>query len=175
MARRDHEELKWLIAREIPHLRRYALALAGRADLADDLVQDCIERAIRKRHLWNARGPMRNWLYRLLHNVFINQKTERARARRQVPLESMPTVPSDPARQEDQVACQDIADVMRMLPHDQRAAIALTAVDGLSYDEAAEVLNVPIGTVRSRVARGRARMFDLYVQPRSSMRLRRVK
>jgi RNA polymerase sigma-70 factor (ECF subfamily) len=118
---------------------------------------------------------MRNWLYRLLHNVFINQKTERARARRQVPLESMPTVPSDPARQEDQVACQDIADVMRMLPHDQRAAIALTAVDGLSYDEAAEVLNVPIGTVRSRVARGRARMLDLYVQPRSSMRLRRVK
>jgi RNA polymerase sigma-70 factor (ECF subfamily) len=82
---------------------------------------------------------------------------------------------SVPARQEQQMACRDISDAMGLLPSEQRAAIALTAVEGLSYDEAAQALDIPIGTLRSRVARGRDRLRILYGQPENPIRLRRVK
>ncbi len=172
---RDRDDVKWLIAREIPHLRRYALVLVNNDDLADDLVQDCLERAIRKRHLWKRRGSIRSWLYRVLYNVFLNQGLQRARTRRQVSIDAVSIVPSEPARQEQRLAYRDVSDAMRMLPGNQRAAIALTAVEGLSYDEAAQVLDIPIGTLRSRVARGRDRLRELYVQPADPIRLRRVK
>lgn len=169
------DDVKWLIAREIPRLRRYALVLADNPDAADDLVQDCLERAIRKRHLWKRRGSIRAWLYRILFNVFANQKTFHSRVRRQVPLENIRPGPAEPARQEHRVACLDIADAMRMLPHDQRAAIALTAIEDLSYEEAAAALDIPIGTLRSRLSRGRERLRALYVQPGDPVRLRQVK
>ncbi|HEX9809192.1 MAG TPA: sigma-70 family RNA polymerase sigma factor [Alphaproteobacteria bacterium] len=172
---RNTEEVKWLIAREIPRLRRYALVLTGEPDAADDLVQDCVERAIRKRHLWRRRGSIRAWLYRILYNVFANQKTRRHRARRQVPLDEMAVAPVEAPRQEHRLACRDIADAMRMLPDDQRAAIALTVLEDLSYDEAAAALDIPIGTLRSRLSRGRERLRELYVQPGDPVRLRRVK
>lgn len=175
MAQSNRDDVKWLIAREIPHLRRYALALVGSGDLADDLVQDCLERAIRKRHLWRKRGSIRAWLYRVLYNVFLNQSRGRERTRRQIPIDQVLVTPSEPARQEHHLACQDLSAAMGMLPPDQRSAIALTAVEGMSYDEAAEVLEIPIGTLRSRIARGRNRLHDLYVQPEGAVRLRRVK
>lgn len=171
------DEVKWLMAREIPRLRRYALALTNNSDAADDLVQDCIERAIRKRHLWKQRGSMRAWLYRILYNVFINQSTHRNRVRRHVDLDEMDGSLSETARQEDRVACQDIAAAMQRLPPDQRAAIVLTAVEELSYDEAAGVLGIPIGTLRSRLSRGRERLRELYADPEQApaTSLRRVK
>jgi RNA polymerase sigma-70 factor (ECF subfamily) len=172
---RDRDDVKWLIAREIPHLRRYARALVHDRSLADDLVQDCLERAIRKRHLWKRHGSIRSWLYRVLYNVFLNQRTQRTRILRQTPIESLQSAPSVPARQEQQMACRDISDAMGLLPSEQRAAIALTAIEGLSYDEAAQALDIPIGTLRSRVSRGRDRLRVLYVQPENPIRLRRVK
>ncbi len=176
VAEDDREDVKWMIARQIPHLRRYAYTLAGDRERADDLVQDCLERAIRKRHLWKRQGSIRGWLYRVLYNVFLNQRTLHDRLRRQVPIEiATAMMPSEPARQEQRLACRDIADAMSMLPQEQRAAIGLTAVEGLSYDEAAQVLDIPIGTLRSRVARGRMRLTELYVQPEGPIRLRRVK
>src|SRR5712691_6422066 len=75
------DELQWLIAREIPHLYRYALALLRNTDAADDLVQDCLERALRKRQLWRRQGSMRNWLFRMLYNVFLNTRHTRRRER----------------------------------------------------------------------------------------------
>jgi len=154
-------ETKWLIAREIPRLRRYALVLAGNAAAADELVQDTHERAIAKRHLWSRRGSLRGWLYRILLNVFLNQSGRRRRAEAEVDLESAPALPVWP-RHDARLVCRDIAEAMRWLPEDQRAAIALTAVEGLPYDEAAEVLGVPIGTLRSRLSRGRDRLRELY-------------
>jgi RNA polymerase sigma-70 factor, ECF subfamily len=71
------DELQWLIAREIPHLHRYALALLRNTDAADDLVQDCLERALRKQQLWRRQGSMRSWLFRMLYNVFLNTRNTR--------------------------------------------------------------------------------------------------
>ena len=169
------DEVEWLIARQIPRLRRYALSLTGDPATADDLVQDCLERAIRKRHLWKRSGSIRNWLYRILYNVFLNQSLHRDRALRQLGLEDLPSGMSEPARQELHLACADINSAMQRLPEEQRAAIALVAVEELTYDEAAEILEVPIGTVRSRLCRGRDKLRELYAGHRQSTPLRRVK
>ena len=99
-------ETKWLIAREIPRLRRYALTLAESPEAADDLVQDTLERAIRKRHLWQGRGSMRSWLYRILFNVFANQKTGRRRRREEMDIEDAPATPIAPT-QEQTLACRN--------------------------------------------------------------------
>lgn len=169
------DEVEWLIARQIPRLRRYALSLTGDPATADDLVQDCLERAIRKRHLWKRSGSIRNWLYRILYNVFLNQSLHRDRALRQLGLEDLPSGMSEPARQELHLACADINSAMQRLPDEQRAAIALVAVEELTYDEASEILGVPIGTVRSRLCRGRDKLRELYAGHRRSTPLRRVK
>ena len=168
------DEVKWLIAREIPRLRRYARSLTGDSDAADDLVQDCLERAIRKRHLWRRHGSIRSWLYRVLYNVFLN-RIQGERSRRHVPLDRVDGVLTTPARQEQQIDCKSIVDAMQALPDEQRAALALTAVEGLSYDEAAEILDVPIGTLRSRLFRARDKLREHYEEPPVRVPLRRVK
>lgn len=154
-------ETQWLIAREVPRLRRYALTLTGNPTEADDLVQDTLERAIRKRHLWSRRGSIRSWLYRILYNVFLNQAGRRRRARAEQELDEA-HAPVERPRHDARLLCRDIVEAMLRLPASQRAAIALTAVEGLSYDEAAEVLGVPVGTLRSRLSRGRDRLREIH-------------
>jgi RNA polymerase sigma-70 factor (ECF subfamily) len=169
----------WLIANEIPRLRRYARTLTQDAAAADDLVQDALERAMRKWRLWGRRGSLRAWLYRLLYNVFLNQ-VARARHRGvEVAVEEGPALATAP-RQEDAALCREIGAAMAALPPEQRAAIALTAVEGLSYDEAAKALDIPIGTLRSRLFRGRETLralLDLAPEAEAAERprLRRVK
>ena len=158
------DETARLMAREIPRLRRYATTLTGNVDEADDLVQDALERAMRKRNLWRGSGSIRSWLYRIVFSVFANQARQRRRRRAELALEAAPTLAA-PARQEDAAACRDIAGAMARLPLEQRAAIALTAVEGFAYDEAAAILGVPIGTVRSRVARGRDALRAFWEAP----------
>ena len=169
------DEVKWLMAREIPRLRRYARSLTANADAADDLVQDCLERAIRKQYLWRRHGSIRNWLYRILYNVFLNQVQQHNKLRRHVSLDGIDEALTAPARQEQQIYCKDIVAAMQELPDEQRAAIALTALEGLSYDEAAEVLDIPIGTLRSRLFRGRDKLRELYAAQPARAPLRRVK
>ncbi|MFP3920968.1 MAG: RNA polymerase sigma factor [Dichotomicrobium sp.] len=155
------EETNWLIAREIPRLRRYALTMVDDPVAADDLVQDTLERAIRKRHLWRRRGNIRSWLYRILYNLFLDRCAASARRNGEIGLDDAPVLQVFPD-QEQQAHCRDVAQAMQQLPSDQRAAIALTALEGLSYDEAAEVLDVPIGTLRSRLSRGREALRSLF-------------
>lgn len=169
------DEVKWLIAREIPRMRRYAYALVHDADAADDLTQDCLERALRKRHMWARQGSIRSWMFRILYTVFLNQAPSRSKRRRQVELSDGELEHGEPPRQVHEVVCKDILSAMQQLPADQRAALELTAVEGLSYEEAATVLGVPIGTLRSRLSRGREQLRQFYVpQPRTAT-LRRVK
>lgn len=156
-------DVKWLIAQEIPRLRRYALSLTNDPHAADDLVQDCLERAIRKRHLWRGRGSVRNWLYRILFRVFVNQTSRRMRRSREREFDQSAVSLSEPAAQELHVTCQEIGLAMQQLPADQRAALVLTALEGLTYDEAAGVLGIPIGTLRSRLARGRDKLRSFWV------------
>jgi len=173
-------DTKWLIAREIPRLRRYALALVGDPVLADDLVQDTLERAIRKRHLWRRRGSLRSWLYRILYNVFLNQSAHRRRRRDEVDIDVVPEQ-AEPSSQDIRLEYKEIAVAMARLPAEQRAAIALVAIEGLAYDEASSILGIPIGTLRSRIARGRERLRELCpIEPAEPARpptahLRRVK
>ena len=169
------DEVSWLMAREIPRLRRYALALVNEPGAADDLVQDCLERAMRKSHLWQRRGSIRSWLYRILYNLFLNQAAERNRHRRHVALDEVAHLMAAPGGQEHRIVCGDIASAMMALPPDQRAAIILTAVEGLSYDETAAVMGVPVGTIRSRLSRGREQLRSLYAGDIASPVLRRIK
>lgn len=175
MARQESEEVKWLMAREIPRLRRYALALTNDPAAADDLTQDCLERAIRKRHQLKKYASVRVWLYRILYTVFLNQRLRTSRLRNYLPIEDMPEPPSVSASQEESVICQEITEAMRCLPAEQRAVVALVAVEGLSYDEAASALDLPIGTVRSRLSRGRETLQRIYVGTAAEPVLRVVK
>jgi RNA polymerase sigma-70 factor, ECF subfamily len=140
----------------VPALRRFARALTHDADLADDLVQDCLERAIRKRELWRPTGSLRAWLFRILLNVYRND----LRARRRIPaglsLDARLIEPSVPAPQYARLALAETARAMQALRSDQREALLLVVVEGMSYAEAAAVLDIPAGTLMSRVARGRA-------------------
>lgn len=168
------DDLKWAIARQIPHLRRFALALSSSQD-ADDLVQDCLERALRKRHLWHRRGSLRSWLFSVLYRTHIDHK--RHRRHRELPTapEIINTVGIHLPNQEHHVECRNLGEALEHLPDDQRSALLLVALEGFTYDEVAEILKVPIGTVRSRLSRGRQTLRNIRQEDTARRILRRVK
>lgn len=141
----------------IPRLRRYARALTGDRLMADDLVQDTLERAWSKRHLWRQGSDLRAWMFTIMHNVYVNQVRARVAAA---------TVPLDqeafevPARGSpaDMLEVADLDAALRRLPDDQREVLLLVALEQLSYSETASALGVPIGTVMSRLYRTRERV-----------------
>ena len=137
----------------IPRLRRYARALAGDRIAADDLVQDTLERAWSKFHLYRRGTDLRAWLFTVMHNVYVNQ----LRALRPVaPLdEDMPEL-AQPARETDTLTLRDLDAAIRRLPPDQREVLLLVALEEMSYDEAAGTLGIPIGVSAPRLARGSA-------------------
>lgn len=174
--RREHrlDELKWMISRQIPHLRRYALALTRNGDRADDLVQDCLERALLKRHLWHRRGSLRSWLFRMLFRTYVD---DRRRRRDETPAtpEVLDGAVSMPAGQESRLEFRSIVDALARLPEEQRVVVLLVGLEGLAYDEVAEIVGVPIGTVRSRLSRGRHALRELRASGVGRRRLERVK
>lgn len=149
------DEFDWLLSREIPHLRRYARALVKDPVFADDLVQDCLERALRKWRLWTPRGHLRSWLFRMLFRVYLNQKQQARRGAADLALEDSLEPVSNAAPHSLRVEIRETAKALDALPEDQRAAILLVALEDMNYDEAAWILNVPIGTLRSRLSRAR--------------------
>lgn len=155
------DDVEWLIAREIPRVRRYALALVRDPDRADDLVQDCLERAIRKKRQWTGKGSLRAWLYRITYTTFLNQLPRRNRDAAATPIEDVPEAGAAAPVQDHRMAVHDVMDALGRLPAEQRAAIVLVAVEGLSYTEAATVLGVRVGTLRSRLSRGREALGPL--------------
>lgn len=168
----EQQDIKWRIAREIPHLRRFARSLVRDQDRADDLVQDCLERAIRKQHLWRSTGSVRSWMFRMLYNLFLNQKRTQ---RSEMPVDDVSDIQlSVPARQEKRAVCRDIGNALELLPPEQKAVILLVALEGVTYDEASEILGIAVGTVRSRLSRGRDHLRSLYSGD-ANVQLRRVK
>jgi len=142
----------------IPALRRYARALLRNPTAADDLVQDCLERAVSR---WRQRreGNTRSWLFTILHNLAVNQFRQTAARGRHVTIdESNEDDFGQDAVQEQTLMYRDVLDKLEKLPDDQRAVLLLVAVEDLSYAEAAKVLNIPIGTVMSRLSRARERL-----------------
>jgi RNA polymerase sigma-70 factor (ECF subfamily) len=134
----------------IPALRRYARALTHDADVADDLVQDTLVRALRSQHLFNG-GELRSWLYTILTNL--NRNRLRSLARRP-PLTAIGDNDA-PDMAGPEGGGRDIERALSGLPEEQRTALLLVVLEGLSYREVADVQEVPIGTVMSRVARAR--------------------
>jgi len=153
----EHESL---IAQQIPRLRRYAGALTGDRAAADDLVQDTLERALSRFHLWRQGSNLRAWLFTIMHNIFVNQARSRAR-RYHESLETEPAAEAVRAPEPDWIELRDIANALSRLPHEQRAVVLLVGLEQFTYDEAARVLDIPIGTVMSRLSRARERLRAL--------------
>ena len=141
----------------IPRLRRYARALTGARDAADDLVQDTLERAWTKLHLWRSGSDMRAWLFTIMHNVHVNQLRSRPGAT-MLPLDG--ELPEAPVRatQADMLEIRDVQAAVARLPVEQREVLLLVALEHMSYQETATTLGIPIGTVMSRLARARERL-----------------
>jgi len=141
----------------LPRLRRFARALARDAADADDLVQAALERALKARHQWAAGTRLDSWVMKIVRNCWIDETRTRARrARTFVPEEEGAMIGVDSHREiELNAAMNDVDKAMGSLSPDQREAIALVLVEGLAYREAAELLDIPIGTLTSRLTRGR--------------------
>jgi len=152
----------------IPALRRYARALTRNADIADDLVQDTLVRALRSEHLFQGE-EIRSWLYTILTNL--NRNRLRSLARR--PLLSPIEDNDAPDFAGPEAGGRDIERALAMLVEEQRTALLLVVLEGLSYSEVAEVQGVPIGTVMSRLARARVQIKTYLDGERPA--LRRVK
>src|SRR5215469_1248212 len=150
-----------LVEGEIPRLRRYARALTRNADRADDLVQDTLVRALAKAHLWQPGTDIRAWLFTIMHNQHVNLVRRDMRDEATVDVDQLSSslvATTDPtgARQ-----LRELEQALGCLAEEQRAVILLVGLEGMSYETAAEILGVPIGTVRSRLSRGREALRGL--------------
>ncbi len=150
----------------IPRLRRYAHALARHPVQPDDLVQDTLERAWSRRRQWQPGTDLRAWLFTILHNAFVSE-LRRFSARGGL-TDSFDTADREPVSRQPHEAVAshpglmlDIERALAALSVDQRAVVLLVGLEDLSYREAADVLDIPVGTVMSRLARGRARLREL--------------
>jgi len=155
----------------IPRLRRYARALVGDRATADDLVQDTLERAWAKLHLYRRGTDLRAWLFTVMHNVHVN----RIRATRATdPLEDeMPELAE--AQRPDALLMRDLDRAISRLPADQRAVLLLVTLEEMSYDEVARTLGIPIGTVMSRLSRAREKLRAMMAGQPVSTKLKVVK
>lgn len=159
---------------EIPRLRRYAIALLRNSVHADDLVQDTVERALTRLHLWQSGTNMRSWLFTIMHNLHVNATRRKYGRQKEVPLEDvhLPSVSGE--AQIDTLRLRDASSALERLPTEQRQVVLLVALEGLSYKEVAGITGTPIGTVMSRLARGRESLRQM-VEGDEPPVLRRVK
>ncbi|HEV2549286.1 MAG TPA: RNA polymerase sigma factor [Stellaceae bacterium] len=144
-----------LLEAEIPRLRRYARALTRDAVRADDLVQSCLARALAKSHLWQPGTDLRAWLFTILHNQHVNDVRRAVREGINVPMDDVAPVLTVPSTQGATLLLRDLDRAMARLPEEQRQVLLLVGLEGMRYEEVATVLDVPVGTVRSRLSRGR--------------------
>lgn len=156
----------------IPALRRYARALVGDIHRADDLVQDCLERAVRKKHLWKPKGSVRAWLFTILLNI--HRDSHRANRTHLVSLTEEHHEIGTLGSQQDRLALNQTIRHIARLPLEQKQVLLLIALEGFNYSEAASILAIPKGTLMSRLARARANLREMRDQPQSP-KLRSVK
>jgi RNA polymerase sigma-70 factor (ECF subfamily) len=155
------DETYALIVAEIPRLRRYARFLVRDQELADDLVQECLTRAVAKLDTWEIGSNMRAWLFVILHNAYISHWRRVKRSPATVEMS-----PSDPAlavvgSQEQHLGMIDVQTAFNKLGEDHKQILLMVGVEGLRYEDAAAVLDLPVGTVRSRLFRARSALRQL--------------
>jgi RNA polymerase sigma-70 factor, ECF subfamily len=139
----------------LPNLRRYARSLTHDASAGDDLVQECVARALANLHLWTAGTDLRAWLFTILHNQYVSQVR---RARREGTMvewsECSPTLTCAPG-QIEHLEIRDLVRALTSLPEEQRTAVLMIGLTKGDYYEVASACKVPVGTIRSRLSRGR--------------------
>jgi RNA polymerase sigma-70 factor, ECF subfamily len=136
----------------LPRLRRFARTLARHAADADDLLQIALERALHRSEQWNPQLKLESWMFGIIRNAWIDEVRSRARRADVLAPETLGANVSVAGSTEQQLTVQD---AMESLPEEQCSAVALVLVAGLSYQEAADVMAIPVGTLTSRLARGR--------------------
>jgi RNA polymerase sigma-70 factor (ECF subfamily) len=151
-------ERRRAILETLPHLHRYARSLALNFDTADELVQDCLERALSKLHLLKDESRLRAWLFTVMLNVFRNEMRRARAAPRMVEIDTEQIASTAEASLIQGAEARMVLQLLGELPVDQREVLTLVALEDVSYQEAADILQVPIGTVMSRLARARERL-----------------
>lgn len=143
-----------LVEQEIQRLRRYARALTCDRERADDLVQDCLTRALAKQHLWQPGTDLRAWLFTILHYSRVGdlRPSGREALRNRIAIKILTPLPSGA---DSRLELLDLHRAIGKLPEHQRQVLLLVGLEGISYGQAAAVIGVPVGTVRSRIARAR--------------------
>jgi len=154
VVRLNTEDAKAIEA-EIPYLRRYARALTGGPDAADDLVQDSLERAIARFDQFRPGTNLRAWLFTILHNMRCDQHRRVVRRPVEIPIDDAPYQASTRASQADALQLSDFRRAFGRLSEPHREVLALVGLEGLDYQQAASILGVEVGTVKSRVFRAR--------------------
>ena len=147
---------------ELPRLRRYAQALVRDADTADDLVQDCVERSLSRLHQFRDGTDMRSWLFTIMHSIFVNGVSRRKKT---VDLEKLnpnhEARLATPPEQGRGLVMRDLEAALARLSDEQREIVILIGLENMTYKQAAEIIGVPLGTVMSRLSRGRERLSQL--------------
>ena len=157
----------------VPRLRRYARALAGNRDDADDLVQDTLERAWARSGLWRGVADMRAWLFSIMHNLHVDA-IRRPRITTVTMDDDTPEVAMAPT-QGERLAVLDLQAALDLLPIEQKEIVLLVALEDMAYADVAKTLGIPIGTVMSRLSRGRERLRALMEGRDEPVRLKVVK
>jgi RNA polymerase sigma factor (sigma-70 family) len=159
VAGQQPDALTCALLAHVPALRRYAAALAGNAADADDLVQDCIERALAHQDTLREPGSLGRWLKTILHSLYITKM--RRRGGTSLPIEDFAEDLALSVPPEDRDQVRDVVHAFARLSVEHRQILLLISLEGLSYREVAGVLDIPIGTVMSRLARARERLRSL--------------
>jgi RNA polymerase sigma-70 factor (ECF subfamily) len=155
------DELAHQIGEQVPRLRRYARALMRSEVDADDLVQECVLRALSKKHLWQKDTDLRAWLFTILHNQYVNHVRRSARIGAPMDVSTIDRETRQLPGQDKRLELRDLDRALTRLPEEQRTALLLIGLEGMDYATAAKVVGVPIGTVRSRLSRGREELRRL--------------
>ena len=163
------------LSAELPVLRRFARALTGDPALADDLVQDCLERAMLKSHLYDPSRPLRAWLFTMLRNLHISGLRRSGRATVVKTVDDLVDGEGAvPPEQEQRLAAGSVSEALERLSPQHREVIVLVGLEEMSYRDVSEILGVPVGTVMSRLSRAREQMRQ-FLEDRGHTGLRRVK
>ncbi len=167
-------EFSRLLIENIPHLRRYARSLTRDRQQSEDLVQDCLDRALSRMSQWQSDTNLRAWLFTIMHNLHVNSLRRWHRSGRWESIEQSDTADQRQPGQEGMMQMRDLEQALNQLSDEQREVLILVCVEGMSYDEVARVLGIATGTVMSRLHRAREALRRL-LNGEAPTKLRRIK
>lgn len=156
----------------LPRLRRFAYALSGDPDKGDDLVQESCARAFAHLDQWQPGTRLDSWMYRIIHNIWRDQKRATRVRGTSIDLDSVPDISGEDGRDvvNSRLSLRHVLNGLASLPSEQRVLITLISIEGLSYEDAAAILGIPVGTVTSRLVRGRRALYAIAIEGAARLR-----